>query len=148
MAANRSNKELSDEAQALGAKLGRKVETQGLGNQQLLALVDELQKAVASAPGSTPMPAQAPALDAPPPAPEVPAPLNGAGDDDIGGPPEPPAPTPPTRFPYAVAPGRSIIGPRGHLNAGDEFKLEDVHGNQKRLAQLIAEGFVVARRQP
>lgn len=46
------------------------------------------------------------------------------------------------RAPYSVAPGKSVVGGRGVIDAGQEIRAEDV-GGQERLDRLVERGDVV-----
>jgi hypothetical protein len=144
-----STRELSDRAQELSMKLGKAIDTRGQNNQQLTALVEQLEAAVQAQASDSSPPAPAPA--APPPvASSRPAaqqyePMNGLGDDEIGGPPDELKVPVPMRYALNVAPGRSIVGAQGHLDEGAEITLKDVRGDQASLDRLVREGYVVPR---
>lgn len=144
-----SNKELIDEAEALSRELGLEVpRTQGLGNTSLTELVAGLRErrdSKAAAQGGASRPSAAPAGAPPPPAAKQPRPpVNGADDGTTGGPPQKAAPKPAkTRFPYAVAPGKSLTTRRGVLGPGAEIRPADVADGEKQLEHLVGRGYVV-----
>jgi len=86
--------------------------------------------------------------DAPPP------PVNGAGEDGIGGAPPSRSTHRRPRYDLEVAPGRSLVGARGNLDAGAEVHLRDfVTGKggedaaRATLDRLIRKGLVIDNRK-
>lgn len=134
----RSNKELVDLALALGAELSVPVQTDGLKNDGLEALVVSLE-------------AQKAALPAAPAAPEpvidpLKPPVNGDRDNESGGAPLPPAPAPLPALPkgtVSVAPGHSIVCLRGHLDAGTVVTAADFGSGDTDLNDLLARDALV-----
>jgi hypothetical protein len=152
-----SNKELTEQALALASELGVTVQTDGLKNEGLVALVASLAEQKAARPAAPPPAAAPPAGEAPPvaapPAEGTRAPIDGAADPNAGGllggpPPAAPQAPPTTAFEYAVAPGCSIACARGLLNEGDEIRASDVGGGDERLAELVASGHVAKAAAP
>lgn len=145
-----SNKELTDQALALGAELGVEVKTDGLNNGGLASLVADLTAAKASkeagpgaaAPGDGTPPAVPPG---PPPPPVV----DGAATGEMGGPPPPapaPAPPPPPKGSVVVAAGQSIVCRRGHLDEGAIVQARDFADGKEgedQLADLLKRGALV-----
>jgi hypothetical protein len=159
--ANKSNRELAEEAFALGARLGRAVETEGLKNSQLVELVAELQAAADALPPTSRtvdgndvgtaggVPAGRP-LDPPPATLDRPEAIsrlvNGDGVDALGGAPKPAAPTGPViRYPYVVAEGKMVTTLRGPKGAFDPIGASDFKGGQEALDTLVDQGFVTKR---
>lgn len=166
MAATRSNKELAAEAEALAIKLGRSVTTDGLKNQELSALVDEL-KAADSAKAAADRPAAGAGGDAPSlaggaqpkagveaPKPAVtkskaaprraPVVIEGDEPEPDGKPPAPAVVE--VRYPYTVASGKCINGTaKGTLQEGEEIRPEWLDGGQAILDLLVKKGAVVER---
>jgi len=141
-----SNRELSEQAEALGKELGISVDTKGLNNQALTELVAHLEKradAAAQKPPEAPKaPPAAPATETSP-KPARP-PIDGASDGSKGGPP-PKAPPKATKSkaPYVVAKGKALTCRRGVLGPGDEIKVSDVSDGQAGLERLVKSGHVV-----
>jgi hypothetical protein len=158
-----SNRELSEQADALGKELGLSVDTKGLNNQALTELVANLEKRRSAAAKSSPAPgivagelqpgeelkpSPAPAAAAPPPPPEKSPrpPIDGASDGSKGGPPpkvQPKGVKP--KAPYVVAKGRSLTCRRGVLGPGEEIKASDVANGQAQIDHLVKSGYVVKR---
>ncbi len=161
-----SNKELIEEAKAIAAKLGLEVTTEGLNNAKLTELVADLKAKEAAASGASE--ATKPAAAAPTPraggaqrstsstktaaAQPKPPLVDGAGPTKLGGPPPPPppppAPAPRARFPYAIAPGKSITSRKGVLGPGEEvlpryFNEADEAAGMKVIEDLVAKGYIV-----
>lgn len=116
-----TNRELADEAKALGEKLGVEVSTTGLGKAKLVELVEELRLKL-EAPSAT--------GDA------------GAAKND-GGAGSGPAP----ELAYYVAAGRSISSKRGVIGAGERVRPEDIYGDDavERLEYLASRGVLEKR---
>lgn len=159
--ANKSNRELSEEALALGLQLGIEVQTEGLKNSQLVELVEGLTAKLTGAPPSPPVDGNAAGPEGGPPAgrPLEPPPardaqeppsrlVDGANDGAVGGSPKP-APTGPVlRYPYTVAEGKTLECRRGRLGAFAPVSSSDFSGGQEELNGLVAKGYVVHTQQP
>ena len=156
-----SNRDLIAQAEKLALDLGVEISTDRLGNRALVELVDRLEaqrEAMSSAVGDgvdvvrdalpsvdAPIEAGAPADSAASSA-QLPAahpPIDGAGDDTLGGPPPKVKPSIKPFFALSVARGRSITSNRGLLNEGAEVRLTDFLPAD--LESLIARGFVIRR---
>lgn len=148
-----SNKELGEQAVALGTLLGVTVDVTGLNNSGLATLVAELEAKKAAleppapvvASGETPVVTEGttPAAGAlVPPSPPPPAPVDGAALDTQGGRPDPDARLTP-RYPYIVAEGKAVTTKRGQIGAFQQVKASDFPGGQETLDGLVKSGFVV-----
>lgn len=135
-----SNKELTEEALALGKTLGVRVETQGLNNNGLTDLVARL-KADRDKPTAPTEPPPAPNTQ---PKPDAPTPVNGATDDTAGGPPAPKPKKSKRKYEYQIAEGRSLTCNAGILGPGSEV-LAKFFGEtaQEDLLRLVKIGCVV-----
>jgi len=144
-----SNKELTDQANALASDLGIEAKTDGLNNQALQALVADLTKRAedATKPGQTP--------PAPPAAPREPpaghTPFDGAGENALGGAPQQKRETPPLRFEFQVAARRSVTSLKGILGEGSEARPEFFHRDQKTaqgiFENLVTKGIIVESKR-
>lgn len=145
-----SNKELTDEALALGKELNVEVVTQGLNNAGLVELVEGLKAKRGS--GAPPAPAPvAPAAEvtqapvASPPA--SPALIDGASDPQLGGPPRP-GNMPAQRYNHVVAEGKMVTTRRGMIGAFEPVTAEDFalgDAGKKALQGLVDSGHVSAK---
>jgi hypothetical protein len=140
-----SNKELTEQAEALGKSLGVEVQTDGINNKRLEDLVAELtakkESAASAAAAATvhkPLPRHAPVTGV--------RPFDGASENQLGGPPKP-QPEPPRQFECQVAKGRVITCLRGQLKAGDEVRPEFLSSDEgvgkATMRDLIAKGCLV-----
>jgi hypothetical protein len=123
--ANKSNKELIAEAQDLGREFGISVETDGLKNDGLVALVDGLRARRAAAPQGDAAQAEADAkaqAEADAKASEAPV------------------------YVIAKSPGgmRSVTSLRGNLVAGTVVEARDFHGGEETFRDLLKRGVVIA----
>ncbi len=144
-----SNKELTDQALSLGQKLGIEVVTQSLNNQGLQALVEELTSKLpvdqvgggASSEGAT---GTAPTVETPVPPVAALAPVDGADEATIGGPPRSGA-LPAQRYRHVVAEGKMVTTRRGPLGAFQPISAQDLAEGvvgEKQLLGLVASGHV------
>jgi hypothetical protein len=140
-----SNKELADQAEALAKDLGIEVKTEGLGNQALKALVDDLTAKADSVTNP-----QGAAPDGAPPRHEPESKIqtmDGATGNSLGGPPPPTVEAPPEKFPYQVAPGKSLTCLRGVLGPGHEVRPEffsaQAEVGKATLKDLLEKGYVI-----
>jgi hypothetical protein len=123
-----SNRELKEEAEALGVELGVSVDTEGLGNSKLKELVESLyaQLDAKGRPGAT-----------------------ATEPKESPGPAEPvaSAPKPKASMRYVVAPRHSVVGKRGVRGPGKELLPTDIGGDdaaaRARLNELAAAGVLV-----
>lgn len=144
-----SNKELAEQAEALAKTLGIEAKTQGLGNQALQALVNDLtaktSAAAVPAPGATDESTPEPTPD--PPKPPEHKPFDGAGDNGSGGAPPEPTPDPPLVHAFQVAPGKSLSTLRGILKPGEEVDAAtfsvDPKAGQATLEELLEKGYLL-----
>jgi hypothetical protein len=155
-----SNRELKEQAEALGKELGVEVQTSGLANADLGKLVESLeaQRGEKTAPSGLGTPSPEPpgpveVVNKPGPRPPSPpvrvARIDGADDGSLGGPPKPKGKRrePPT-FPYYVAKGHSLVCAKGSIDQYEEIRVRDIglaspEANAKHLAHLIERGIVV-----
>lgn len=90
-------------------------------------------------------PPEEPPAGGPPPV----QPHNAAEPKELGGPPPPaPPPAPPLRYPYQVAPGKSLVCYRGVLGEGEEIRPSDVSGGADQLNYLAQQGYVLKGPDP
>lgn len=158
---------VKDEVEQLARELGVEVNTRNLKEAQLNDLLAQLRAQKGNSPTTPQASAQAPAaypnnqnLPAPEegsvrtenPAPNAPLPIDGAAPDATGGAPIPATPPVQVRYPFQVAPGRSITTHRGLIDAGQEIKAtdfvqneKDVADGQKRLDELVKQGVILKR---
>ena len=146
-----SNKELVDEALALGKELNVEVTTQGLNNGALVELVESLKakRPPAEPPAALPDTSQAPPVPPEPPAaPEPPtavkAPIDGTTGPAIGGRPSPGTPIF-QRYNHQVAEGKMVTTRRGMIGAFEPVTAEDFgqgEAGKKALQGLVASGHV------
>lgn len=144
-----SNRELIEQAVALGQKLGKPVRTFGLNHAALVQLVEELQEELAErdvVESAVTDPPPAPVL--PPPAEELPRPVDGmtgelAREPVVVAPP----PAPPRAGPgeVAVAPGKSITSLRGVLGPGTVVSPKDFMHGQETIDHLLTRGTLVSK---
>ncbi|MBL9108082.1 MAG: hypothetical protein JNM74_02380 [Myxococcales bacterium] len=130
--ANRSNKDLTDEALELGKKLGVVVVTDGLKNEGLAKLVEELRARFAETPeGDAEAEAKARA-DADAKA-KAEAEAKARADADAK-----------AKVPvYKVARGKSVTSRRGILSAGAEVSARDFGGGERSIEDLANAGVIV-----
>jgi hypothetical protein len=169
-----TNRELRERAEELAAELGIEISTDRMNHVALTELVARLEGQREAkgtdapvTPAATGAVRAAPAADerAVPvakPRPTVerkaaakPAPtltVDGAADAAEGGlpKPKPPQPEAKQRYPYTVAPGKTIQCPRGDIRAGREIRArdlvydtKDIAKGEKALAEFVARGVVV-----
>jgi hypothetical protein len=142
-----SNKELTDEALALGKELSIEVVTQGLNNAGLQELVDGLKAKRPSA-EPTPTAAQPEAISGHvAPSPPAPPPIDGAAGPYIGGPPGPNNRVT-QRYNHQVAEGKAVTTRRGMIGAFEPVTADDFGGGdagKKQLLALVASGHVSAK---
>lgn len=143
-----SNRELAAKAAELGEALGRDVvNTDGLNNQALTALVEELQSAVDARAAAAPQPVGDELSDT---MPATPSAKHAAEEPetvaelvaDAPAPAEPPAvsSSEPT---YVIAPGRSLTSLRDILDAGTAVTARDFLHGQETLDHLVEVGAVL-----
>ena len=163
MTAPRSNKDLASEASDLGKKLGIEVTTDGLKNQELVALVDELREQQLDAkpdlvkrsdplvkadekPAADPPKAVKAVVHKPVRRVDAPETVDGASPpNEIDG--KPPKPEPvESAHPYAVAAGRYIMTDLGGpVRAGEEIKPGMLSGGRAKLDELVEKGAVIKK---
>lgn len=151
MSATKSNKQLIDDALALGQKLGVEVSTEGLNNPALVDLVDRLTAQLPSETASagdagaeTPAAAAAAVTPAVAEAPAAPALVDGADEATLGGPPRSGS-MPAQRYAYVVAEGKMVTTRRGMLGAFQQLSAQDLadgKAGEKALLGLVASGHV------
>ncbi|HET9954170.1 MAG TPA: hypothetical protein VFQ61_06690 [Polyangiaceae bacterium] len=130
-----TNRELIDQAEALGKKLGEPVQTQGLSSSALQDLVTDLQKRVDQAAQLRPLANEPPKSREPNKPNDQPTTAERNAGQQAGEQP---------KSPYLVAKGRSVIGARGVIDEGKEITPEDV-GGQENLDRHVAAGNVDKR---
>lgn len=123
-----SNKELAEQALALGAKLSVEVKTDGLNNAALTELVAGLRAKLPPEGGDEAAKAKAEAALAAAKASEAEAAKVAA---------------PPAEPTYHVAPGKGLTSLRGILGANVPVSARDFSGGQEKLDELVAKGHVV-----
>lgn len=138
-----SNKELTDEALALGKELSVDVVTQGLNNAGLVELVDGLKAKRTNVAPPEPL---APVADVnetsnAAPAAAVAPPIDGTGSPYLGGPPSPGNPVA-QRYNHQVAEGKQVTTRRGQIGAFEPVTIADFVGGQADLDGLVASGHV------
>ncbi len=155
----KSNKELREEIESLAKQVGiEQPDTERLGNPALTSLAQKLRDDLAqqAASGSTSASGAtgasggatgATGATASGATPASPPPVNGdVTADNAGQPPErllPGTPLPYVpRFPFEVAPGKSLSTLTGILVAGQEITARDV-GSEKQLEHLVEHGYVL-----
>jgi hypothetical protein len=154
-----TNRELAEEAKSLAKTLSMEVDTTGLGNAKLTELVESLRAktgeatkaesggtqegATSAGDGSTAPAATAPAASKPATPEATRPPIDGASDGSQGGPPPAAKARPKARWPFTIAPGKSVTSKRGIRGPGDEVRATDFRGGEERLAQLVAAGVVI-----
>lgn len=134
-----NNRELADQANQLGKRLGVPVNTEGLSSNALQTLVNDLQaqadQQVNAATSNTVIGDPRPRSREPNKPNDQPSLAERIDADRRSGEAQ--------RGQYTVAPGRSVIsGQRGSLDAGQEIRVEDV-GGQEALDRLVQKGVVV-----
>lgn len=148
-----TNRELRELASTLGQELGVEVNTEGLGNSSLAALVADLQAQKAGR-GDAPAPSGDEAVSSVPPTPqESPKPLEPPPDVLVDGDPKPSGGAPKAnkrapRVPFYVAPRKAITTIRGVLDEYQPIGPSDVvEGDRaaglRQLEHLAARGLVI-----
>lgn len=144
-----SNKELTDEALALGKELSVDVVTQGLNNAGLVELVDGLKAKRTDVAPLVPPPPVAEVKEAGDAAPAAPAaavapPVDGTGSPYLGGPPSPGNPIA-QRYNHQVAEGKQVTTRRGQIGAFEPVTIADFAGGRADLDGLVASGHVTKK---
>jgi hypothetical protein len=168
-----TNRELRERADELAAELGIDISTDRMNHAALTELVARLEaQREAKATDAPVTPTATGAVRAAPAADERAVPVakprptverkaaksaptltvDGAADAAEGGPPKPKPPPAEARqrYPYTVAPGKTIQCPRGDIRAGREIRARDLVSDtkdlakgEKALAEFVARGVVV-----
>ena len=126
-----SNKDLIKQATEIAAELDIRINTSGLNNAKLAALVSDLKAKQRDAGLDT-------QADTAPVAAEHEVGETGAALLEEAAT-EPAAPA----FPFSVAPGKALTTKRGVLGEGEEIKAEDIAGDgPANLKALVKAGFV------
>jgi hypothetical protein len=136
--ANKSNKELIAEAQGLARELGTSVDTEGLKNDALVALVEDLRARRAAEPKGDASQAEADAKA------QAEADAKAQAEADAKAQPAPATKEPVYKIGKPPKGMRSVTSLRGMLVSGTLVSARDFHGGEETFRDLLARGVVVA----